>query len=177
VSAEDQDLLGKIQQVIASHPDVREATVIALSAGPRKQFLAAVVPVAFASGPEIREYLWQRLGDGSPSIIALLPELPRDIHGAVDTQELRRAFLDGNLTACSYAAPRTPLERTLADIFREVLGVPRVGLDDQFFDLGGDSVRAVQLTNLIAERTGIHLPPEEFFEAATIRNLARCAGT
>jgi nonribosomal peptide synthetase DhbF len=177
VSAEDQDLLAKIQQVIVSHPDVREAAVIALSAGPRNQFLAAVVPVAFASGPEIREYLWQRLGDDSPSIIALLPELPRNIHGAVDTQELGRAFLDGNLTACSYAAPRTPLERTLAGIFREVLGVPRVGLDDQFFDLGGDSVRAVQLTNLIAERTGIHLPPEEFFEAATIRNLAHCAGT
>jgi len=174
VSVEDQELLGNIEKVVASYPGIKEVAVIAVNTGSEQQLLAAVVPADFVSGPEIRDYAWQRLGDGkSPGMVALLPAIPRDIHGAVDVQELQRALAGGNLPTSRYTAPNTPLERALTEIFREVLDVPRVGLDDHFFDLGGDSVRAVQVTGLIEARTGVRLSPEEFFDAATVRNLAR----
>lgn len=179
MSIQDHDLLRSIEDVIMSHPDVAEVAALAVGEGAQKRLLTVVVPVDFASGPEIRDYAWQRLGNGrSPDSVALLPALPRDVHGAVDLNDLRRMLVAGDdVPIYSYAPPSTPREQALAEIFREVLGVPRVGLDDSFLDLGGDSIHAVMVTNLIAERMDIQLSLEEFFEAATVRNIAHATGS
>jgi acyl carrier protein len=171
-----QEVLPGVEKVIAAHPDVREVaalTVDSAADGDRPPAgIAAVVPVDFASGPEIRDYAWQRLGeDRGPDAVALLPALPRDRQGAVDLAELRRILVEDDPPTSRYAEPRTVLERAAAEIVREVLDLPRVGLDDDFLELGGDSLQAIEVVNLLEERTGIQVSLEELFEAATVRRL------
>jgi nonribosomal peptide synthetase DhbF len=179
VSIQDGDTIRGIEEVIASHPNVAEVSVVAIGEGAQKRLLAVIVPVDFASGPEIRDYAWQRIGDGSvPDSVALLSALPRDVHGGVDMNILRSMLAaSDDVLIYSYVPPVTPHERAVAEIFREVLEVPRVGLDDGFLDLGGDSIHAMEVTNLLAERMDIHLSQEEFFEAATVRNISRVTGS
>jgi len=63
----------------------------------------------------------------------------------------------------------------VAEVIREVLDVARVGLDDDFLELGGDSLHAIQAANLLEERLGIQVSLEDFFDAATVRGLVRAA--
>ena len=168
-----QDELSGIEQVVSAHPDVQEVAGLTLDEDAPVDVAAAVVPVDFASGPEIRDYAWQQLGDElSPDTVALLPELPRDGQGEVDVPELRRILTEDDPPTSRYVPPRTELERTIAEIFRDVLALPRVGLDDDFMELGGDSLRAVEVVNLLEERAGIQVSLEQLFDAATVRKLA-----
>ena len=168
-----QEELSGIEQVVSAHPDVQEVAGLTLDGDPPAEVAAAVVPVDFASGPEIRDYAWQQLGDDhSPDTVALLPELPKDEQGDVDVPELRRILTEDDPPTSRYVPPGTELEQTVAEIFRDVLDLPRVGLDDDFLELGGDSLRAVDVTNLLEERAGIRVSLEELFEAGTVRRLA-----
>jgi acyl carrier protein len=172
VSVEVHDPLRTIEQVIAAHPDVKEVAAVTLDRGPGDRPAAAVVPVDFASGPEIRDYAWQRLGDGrSPETVALLPALPRNGDGNVDLPELRRILVEDDPPASGSVARRPGLEQEVASAVRAVLDLPRVGLDDDFLELGGDSLQAIEVINLLEQRTGVQVPLEDFFEAATVRKL------
>jgi len=160
------------EEAVASHPDVREVAAVALDG----ELVAAVVPVEFASAPAIRDHAWETLGDGAaPRTIALLAALPRDGTGAVDRAELRRVLTEDDPPSSTYAPPRTELEIKVADVLREVLDLTRVGLDDDFLELGGDSLRAIEVANLLEERVGLQVTLEEIFDAATVRNLVRGA--
>jgi acyl carrier protein len=74
-----------------------------------------------------------------------------------------------------YVEPREGLEKALAAIWREILGIEQVGTDDHFLELGGDSVQAIQVI-LQAQRLGLRLTPQQLFESPTIASLARLAG-
>ena len=164
------DQLCAVEEAVASHPDVREVAAVALADG----VAAGVVPVDFASAPGIRDHAWALLGDErAPRTVALLAALPRDPAGAVDRAELGRVLREDDPPASTYAAPRTDRESEVAEVLREVLDLPRVGLDDDFLELGGDSLRAIEVSNLLAERVGLVVTLEEVFDAATVRNLAR----
>ncbi len=168
-----RDELGGIEQVLSAHPDVREVAGLTLDGDTSTDVAAAVVPVEFASGPEIRDYAWQQLGDDrSPDIVALLPELPKDEQGMVDLLELRRILAEDDPPTSRYVPPQTELEQAIAEIFGAVLDLARVGLDDDLLELGGDSLRAVEVANLLEERTGMQVSLEELFEAGTVRRLA-----
>jgi acyl carrier protein len=169
VSAEE---LRAVEEAVASHPDVLDVAAVALEGG----LAAGVVPVDFASAPAIRDHAWETLGDGSaPRTVALLAALPRDSAGAVDRAELRRALAEDDLPLSTYAPPQTALEIEVAEVLREVLDLPRVGLDDDFLDLGGDSLRAIEVANLLQDRVGLQVTLEDVFDAATVRNLVRGA--
>lgn len=169
VSAEE---LRAVEEAIASHPDVREVAAVALDGG----VAAGVVPVDFASAPAIRDHAWETLGDGrAPRTIALLAALPRAAAGAVDRAELRRVLTEDDPPRSTYAPPQSELEIEVAEVLREVLDLPRVGLDDDFLELGGDSLRAIEVANLLEERVGLQVTLEEVFDAATVRGLVHGA--
>jgi acyl carrier protein len=166
--------LHRLEEVVVAHPDVLEVAAVALEDGPRGTRLgvtAAVVPVEFASGPEIRDAAWRQLGDDGPRTVALLARLPRTRAGEVDRAELARLLIEDDPPRSTYVPPATPLETEVAEVLREVLDVPRVGLDDDFLELGGDSLRAIEVVNMLEQRTGLVVELEELFDAATVRNL------
>ncbi|MEV4140215.1 amino acid adenylation domain-containing protein [Dactylosporangium sp. NPDC049742] len=108
-----------------------------------------------------------------PDGFVVLPRLPLSANGKVDEQALR-ARPDDEITVAAgpYAAPRTPLEQQLADVWAEVLGVERVGADDDFFALGGHSLLAMRLVARTTEKLGLDLPLATLFRHPTIAALA-----
>lgn len=162
-----------VEDTIRTHPDVAEVAVVEAGG----TLVAAVVPVTIASAPEIRDHVWAVLGDElSPRTVALLPALPRDARGQVDHVELGRVLAEDDPPTSTYVPPRTPLEAAVAGVLAEVLDRTRVGVDDDFLELGGDSLRAIDAVNLLEERTGLLIPVEELFAAGTVRALVAWGG-
>jgi acyl carrier protein len=174
LSTDDREVERAAEDAIGTHSQVKEVAVVSVGG----ELTAAAVPVALASASEIRDHAWALLGDErSPRTIALLTALPRNGRGEVDRAQLLRVLTEDDPPSSTYAAPRTPLEGQVADVLAEVLGAPRVGIDDDFLELGGDSLSAIEVANLLERRTGLQIPLEGLFEAATVRSLvARFGG-
>ncbi|WP_217211465.1 MupA/Atu3671 family FMN-dependent luciferase-like monooxygenase [Streptomyces sp. AC550_RSS872] len=171
--------LGDIEAVLAAREDVREAVVIAQresSAGTR---LVACVVAADGAAPSARDLqrgLRERLPQSMiPSGFVLLPDLPRTAHGKVDVKALAALEWSGSGNGAK-AAPVTELERSIAVIWSEVLGVESVGLYDNFFDLGGHSMLMVQVHNRLQRETGVELPLIKLLEHPTVSALAAHLG-
>ena len=120
--------------------------------------------------PRLREHLRDRLPEHmAPSAVMLLDSFPLTANGKVD----RRALPAPELTAeGEYVAPRTPVEEVLAGIWAGLLGVERVGAEDDFFLLGGHSLLATQVLSRVRELLRVELPLRDFFEAPTVAGLA-----
>jgi non-ribosomal peptide synthase protein (TIGR01720 family) len=110
-----------------------------------------------------------------PSVFVELTELPLTANGKVDRKALAAAEL-GFAGKREYEAPRTEVERTLARIWAEVLGVERVGIHDNFFEIGGDSILGIQVISR-ANQVGVRLSPKDVFQHQTVAKLATVAGT
>jgi myxalamid-type nonribosomal peptide synthetase MxaA len=167
--------LGEIEARLRQQPTVKEAAVIAREDRPGNPYLAAYcVPTdAQAPTPEsLREFLKKSLPDYMiPAAFVRLERLPLTPNGKLDRKALPVPDLAGQY-ADRYAAPRTPLETELAQLWAEVLHVERVGIHDGFFDLGGHSLAAVQLMLRARERFGGTLSVASLFEAPTVAELA-----
>jgi amino acid adenylation domain-containing protein/non-ribosomal peptide synthase protein (TIGR01720 family) len=168
---------GEIEAALVLHPAVRQAVVLAREGRDGSRRLVAwAVPEdgAVAEAEELRAWLAARLPAYMvPAAFVLLPELPRTAHGKVD----RRALPEPELArSAADAAPRTPVEETLARIWAEILGLDRVGVDEGFFALGGDSILSIQVVARAA-RAGLRITPRQMFEHQTIAELATVAGT
>jgi amino acid adenylation domain-containing protein len=122
---------------------------------------------------ELRTFLGRRLIEGTqPQIFAQLRRLPLTLNGKVNLRALPGlAELRERLVPKS-AEPRTPSEETIAEIWREVLRVTRVGVHDSFFELGGHSLLATQVVSRIRDITAVDLPLRTVFEAPTVATLA-----
>jgi aryl carrier-like protein len=108
-----------------------------------------------------------------PSAIIWVNALPHNANGKLDRLALPGLMgISADLEGAGIE-PRTPAERKLSAIWGEVLGTQRIGVDDNFFDVGGDSLRAGQVRSRIAAVFGIALDIREFFESPTIAALAR----
>jgi hypothetical protein len=107
-----------------------------------------------------------------PSAIVLLDRLPLTATGKVDRRALPAPDMSA-YTRSDYEAPRGEVEQTLAELWRDLLGVDRVGRDDNFFELGGHSLLAMRLVGRICERTGARVPALACFRHPTVRLLAR----
>src|SRR5262249_44838337 len=121
---------------------------------------------------QLREHLAQRLPAYLvPSAIVVLPELPLLPNGKLDRSRLPAP--EATRPAGASVAPESPLEEILAGLWAEVLGVPRVSVEDDFFaDLPGHSLLATQVISRLRDRVGIELPLRALFEAPTVRRLA-----
>ncbi|HEU4882690.1 MAG TPA: amino acid adenylation domain-containing protein [Longimicrobium sp.] len=163
----------EVEAALAAHPAVAEAAVAARADGVGEPRLVAWVAPAGAPGAELRAFLRQRLPEYMvPSAFVALDALPRTPNGKIDRlslpapEGLERADGDG------YAAPRTPLEEILCGIWAAVLGVERVGVRDDFFALGGHSLRAVQIVARLRDALGVSVPLPAIFQAHTVQALA-----
>ncbi|MFE0105094.1 amino acid adenylation domain-containing protein [Streptomyces sp. NPDC059009] len=164
---------GEIEAALTTHPDVHQAAVVAReSAAGVKQLAAYVVPVAGAEGPaveELRAYADEKLPDFMvPAAFVVLERLPLAPNGKLD----RAALPEPEFTGEEYRAPRTDREAALAAVFAEVLGLERVGIDDGFFALGGQSLLAARLNRRIRAELEVELPMRAIFEMPTVASLA-----
>ncbi|MFI6216824.1 non-ribosomal peptide synthase/polyketide synthase [Nocardia brasiliensis] len=172
---------GEVETVLAQHPSVAQAVVQA-RAGDRggKQLIGYVVADRTATnageldGGEVRRFAAERLPDYMvPTAVLVLESMPLTASAKVD----RRALPEPELSSsAAYRAPRTSQEQLLAEVFAEVLGLDRVGVDDSFFELGGDSIRSIQVVSR-ARELGVEISPREVFEHRTAAALATVALT
>ncbi|HEV7518209.1 MAG TPA: AMP-binding protein, partial [Thermoanaerobaculia bacterium] len=170
---------GEIAAALMALPEVREAAVLALGTERGERRLAAfVVPGEDGFAPErlaarLRASLPEHL---VPAVFVAVPALPLTAHGKLDRRALERRAPSPGIAApaAGVAPPRTAAEATLAAVWRGVLGVDRVGIDDNFFRLGGDSILSLQVVAR-ARQAGLLLTPRQLFEHPTIAELARLA--
>ncbi|GGX92309.1 hypothetical protein GCM10010358_52760 [Streptomyces minutiscleroticus] len=122
----------------------------------------------------LREQLRRRVPDHLvPGAWVELPALPLTAHGKIDRAALPEPA--GPVATSAFTAPRTPAERAVAEVWGEVLGVDRVGVDDDFHVLGGHSLAVLRITALLRERHGIELTVRSFLEHPTVAGLAAAA--
>jgi amino acid adenylation domain-containing protein len=159
---------GEIEAALLAQDGIRQAVVV-----PRDgRLVAYVVPADHRLPDNLRDRLRAKLPDYMvPAVFVTLPVLPLTPNGKLD-----RDALPAPVAAQTYRAPRTTLEQTLAGLWQQVLGVERVGLEDNFFDLGGDSLRLIQVQGQISHVLQREVPVTELFQYPTIRALADFLG-
>jgi amino acid adenylation domain-containing protein len=167
--------LREIEAVLALHPDVREAVVVAYPAESGDQRLAAYV-AAHGGGAmlsdSIRALMKDRLpGYMLPETVVVLEALPRTPSGKIDRAALPRAEADDRRQV-AYVAPQTAIEEVLAMLWADVLNRDQVGIHGDFFELGGHSLTATRLVSKIREIFTISIPLRTIFETPTVAGLA-----
>ncbi len=171
--------LGEIEAVLAQHADVSESVVMARDDDGETRLVAYVVAAdeQELTVGELRSHMKERLPEYMvPSAFVLLDRLPLTTNGKVDRRALP-APEDSRLELGeAYVAPETEAEQILAGVWAEVLKVERVGVRDNFFALGGDSIRSVNVLSLARER-GLNFTLQQLFQYQTIRELAEASAT
>ncbi|MFE6667640.1 non-ribosomal peptide synthase/polyketide synthase [Streptomyces sp. NPDC057697] len=162
---------GETESALRERPGVSDAVVVVREDRTGDPRLVAYVVGADESGiAGIRDALRQRLPEHMvPSAVVPLDALPTTPNGKLD----RRALPAPDYTAPVGRAPRTPNEDVLSALFREVLRLDRVGVDDGFFDLGGHSLLGARLIGRVRDVLGLELPLRALFETPTVAGLAR----
>ncbi|MGH3581856.1 MAG: condensation domain-containing protein, partial [Mycobacterium sp.] len=159
--------LGDVRSALAAVDGVEQAVVIA-----RDKRLVGYI-TGTAEPAAARAALAERLpGYMVPAAIIGLDALPVTVNGKLDT----RALPDPDYAGGRYRAPGSPAEEILAGVYAQVLDVDRVGVDDSFFDLGGDSLSAMRLVAAINAALNVELPVRAVFEAPTVAQLAARLG-
>ncbi|WP_231992139.1 non-ribosomal peptide synthetase [Mycobacterium sp. ACS4331] len=168
--------LGEIQAALADLDGVTQAVVIACGDHAGDKRVVGYVTESSAGAVDsaaAREALAERLPAYMvPAAIMVLEGLPLTVNGKLDT----RALPAPRYTAGTYEAPGTATEKALADIYAETLGLDRVGVDDSFFDLGGDSLSAMQAIAKINSRLETDIAVRTIFNAPTVRGLSQELG-
>ncbi|MBD0257059.1 MAG: amino acid adenylation domain-containing protein, partial [Cytophagales bacterium] len=161
----------EIEQALLAHEGVREVVVMA----GRDEQEAWYVLAYFVADPavtprDLREALARKVpGYMVPNYFIPLASVPLTAHGKVDTRALPRPAAQAGP---EYVSPRDALERQLAALWREQLKVDRPGITDNYFNLGGDSIRAIKLVAKIHKEINVKLTLQVFFRAPTIEKLA-----
>ncbi len=170
--------IGEVEAVLAAHPAVRQAAVLASDEGRAKELAACVVPADPAAPPavaELQRFLRGRLPESMvPSSWSFLGALPLTANGKVDRRELRGLARPAARLGVERMAPRTPLEEHLVEACAVTLDLDpeKVGVLDNFFDLGGHSLLATQLVAQLLNRWDLTVPLQLLFDARTLADLA-----
>jgi amino acid adenylation domain-containing protein len=170
--------LAEIEGALAQHPAVAEAAVgIDERRAGERALVAwwAARPGERATAAELRGFLKERLPEPMvPALFALLPALPRNASGKLDRRALPVPKL-GAISAGGYEAPATPAEEAVAYVWRDILGVPRVGRQDDFFALGGRSLLLPRVRHRLEQELGVRLSLASLLERTTAAALALAA--
>ncbi len=163
--------LGEVETVLARHPRVRDAAVVAKAAKADGHRLVAYVVAHSESADfgEIRAYLKQKLPEFMvPAAFVEVLALPLNANGKLDLTALPEP---GVQAARAYVAPRTEIEQLLVKIYADLLKIERVGIHDNFFELGGHSLLGTRLMAQIRETVGIDLRVRMLFELPTVAEM------
>lgn len=176
----------EIEDTLTDHPGVLRAAISARTGRDDEglpQLVAYVVPLDSSrtenwdlhtgfDNADLRGFVAERLPPHMvPSVFVVLDRLPLSANGKLD----RASLPVPEFTPREHRAPHTPEERLLAAAYAEVLGIDQIGVDDDFFTLGGDSIRAIQVVAR-ARTGGLEFSPRAVFECRTVASLARAAG-
>ncbi len=165
---------GEVERALLRHPGVRQAAVVAAAdpGGPTR-LVAYVAPLDAPDRTALTRHLAATLPEYMlPADVVALDRLPLTPNGKLDARALPQPA-----PPAAGAAPRTGLESALCLLFAELLGLPSVAVDDDFFRLGGHSLLATRLVSRIRARLGLEIPLRALFEAPTVEALARRAAT
>ena len=170
--------LGEIESVLGQHQAIRESVVVAREDVPGNKSLVAYLVTAeepAVSPSEVRSFLKEKLPDYMvPSAFVLLEALPLTPNGKVD----RRALPDPDQTRFTseetYEPPRTPIESLIAEIWQDVLRVDHVGVQDNFFDLGGHSLLCLPVMMRLEKRLGVRVTPRDLIYQTLGQLAAAC---
>ncbi|KAA5844605.1 amino acid adenylation domain-containing protein [Pseudomonas chlororaphis] len=164
---------GEVESVICTHAQISQALVVARdSAQGGKQLVAYVIPEPgqVCEVSALMAYLKQQLPDFMvPAAVMTLAGFPLTVNGKIDT----RALPAPRFVPRQAQAPRSPREELLCELFASILQLGRVGIDDNFFEIGGHSLLAARLMNRVAARLNVRLGIRALFEAPTVALLAR----
>lgn len=170
--------LGEIEATLLQHTQVQKAVVIATGEGRNHQRLVAYVVSHQGCAPgahELRAFLKERLAEQMlPSAFVFLDELPLTPNGKVDRRALPEPQPSRLEPEQGFVAPQTATEKALCNIWAAVLKLESVGIHDNFFESGGDSILSIQVIAR-ARQLGINLTPAQIFEHPTIARLAAAA--
>jgi amino acid adenylation domain-containing protein/non-ribosomal peptide synthase protein (TIGR01720 family) len=172
--------LGEVEAVLNEQEGIKEAVVVVRQAANGEKRLVAYVVAATGTTAEAsqwRAYMKERVPEYMiPSVFVEIAEMPLTVSGKIDRQALPEAESEGRAEGAGYEEPRTAIEESLAGIWKQVLGVERVGIHDNFFELGGDSILSIQIVAR-ANQAGLRLTAKQIFEHQTVAELAAVAGT
>ena len=171
----------EVDQALLDHPSVTQAVTFPVKNDLLgEEVAAAVVTNSPVGETELREFVFSRLAAFKvPRQILIVEEIPKGSFGKLQRSRLAELLhvaacdQDGPAEKREYVAPRTPDEMVLADIWSRILGIEVVGVEDDFFRLGGDSILATQVVSHVRQIMGVELSPIAMFETPTITGLAR----
>ncbi|NEP86223.1 MAG: amino acid adenylation domain-containing protein [Okeania sp. SIO2C2] len=172
---------GEIESTLTQNPSVKQTVVLAKEDNSGHKILVAYL-VLESETPEgtqteaigkLKHYLKQRLPEYMiPSWFVVLPQLPLTPNGKVDRKALPVPNVASSVST-EYVAPQTQTQKALAEIWKEVLGIEKVGIHDNFFDLGGHSLMATQVVSRVRQTFNIELPLTKLFENSELVSLAQ----
>jgi amino acid adenylation domain-containing protein len=168
--------LGEIEAQLNRHPAVRESAVLLREDAPGDKRLIAYIVAAsettLTTG-ELHVFLKEKLPDYMvPAAFVLLEALPLTINGKLDRRSLPEPDTARPDLVEAFVAPQTAEEKALAEIWEKILGVEKVGIRDNFFALGGDSIRSIQVQSL-AQKQGVRFSLQQLFQSPTIEAIVR----
>ncbi|MBW4505896.1 MAG: amino acid adenylation domain-containing protein [Scytonematopsis contorta HA4267-MV1] len=169
--------LGEIEAVLSQCPGVKQAVVsLSEDESGNKRLVGYVVPdpKQTPSISDLRSFCLTKLSEYSvPSVFLLLKKLPLTPNGKVDRHTLPSPENTRPELEAVYIAPRSLLEKEMAEIWAQVLSIEKVGIHDNFFDLGGHSLLITQLLAEIRDRFKVNLSLRSLFELPTVANVAK----
>jgi amino acid adenylation domain-containing protein len=172
---------GEVEAVLGTYPAVREAQVVAREDTPGEKRLVAYLTTDRAgtlSLPALRSYLLSRLPEYMvPTAFVVLDAFPLTPNGKVDRQALPPPGLGRPDLKTDPVPPRSPCEKALVDIWERLLQIRPIGVRDDFFELGGDSVAAAHMVAQVREAFGREVPLSSLVGAATVEHLAGLLST
>jgi acyl-coenzyme A synthetase/AMP-(fatty) acid ligase len=169
--------LGEIEAVLLQHDALINAVVVATSDGSGEAALVAYCvprPNSTADGDALRRHLELKLPEYMiPALFMFMPALPTTPNGKIDRRALPEPQFASAAEPDVYRAPTTPTEGMLCEVFADVLHVKQIGVNDDFFRLGGRSLEAVRAVSRIRQAMGVEIPVALLFEHSSVASLAQ----
>ena len=167
--------LGEIEHHLLNHPEIKEAVVLINASLEQEKYLCAyIVPVNSRVNPaELRDYLSTRLPYYMvPGHFVSLENVPLTPSGKIDRQMLLTYKVSAVGSGVEYVAPATSLENLIAEAWKQVLGLEKVGVNHRFFDVGGNSANILQVHHQLTEKMSMNIPVMAMFLNPTVSSLA-----